>query len=101
MTTVTENYQANLTILGKLERGDMLAVAGDDGKLVRKTNWLTQAKNNSKTRGEELFTQISSVLDTAENKIDANPQDVLIKQYVKAHKGNAVKDFMPRFYGCP
>jgi len=87
MTEVEKYWQANLIILGKLERGDMLAVAGDDGKLVRKTNWLTQATNNSKTRGEELFTQIKTVLDTAETNIDKNPEDVLIEQYVKANKG--------------
>ena len=87
MATVKDNWQANLIILGKLERGDMLAVAGDDGKLVRKTNWLTQAKNNSKTRGEELFKQIKDVLDSAETNIDETTEDVLIKQYVKANKG--------------
>ncbi len=90
MTTVTENYQANLIIFGKLERGDMLAVAGDDGKLVRKTNWLTQATNKNETRGKELFTQIKDVLDSAVTKMeedDYEVNNVLIKQYVKANKG--------------
>ena len=90
MTTVTENYQANLTILGKLERGDMLAAAGNDGKLVRKTNWLTQATNKNETRGKELFTQIKDVLDSAVTKMEEDDYEVnkvLIKQYIKANKG--------------
>ncbi len=90
MTTVTENYQANLIIFGKLERGDMLAVAGDDVKLVLKTNWLTQDTNKNETRGKELFTQIKDVLDSAVTKMeedDYEVNNVLIKQYVKANKG--------------
>ncbi len=88
--TAGNNLQANLIIFGKLERGDMLAVAGDDGKLVRKTNWLTQATNKSETRGKELFTQIKDVLDSAVTKMeedDYEVNNVLIKQYVKANKG--------------
>ncbi len=88
--TAGNNLQANLIIFGKLERGDMLAVAGDDGKLVRKTNWLTQATNKNETRGKELFTQIKDVLDSAVTKMeedDYEVNNVLIKQYVKANKG--------------
>jgi len=91
MAGVTEgdNLQANLTILGKLDRGNMLAVASNNGKLERKTNWLTKAANKNKTHDDELFNQIEAVLDYAETKIDENPDGnhELIKQYVQANKG--------------
>jgi len=90
MAEVKDCWQANLTILGKLEPGDMLAVAGNDGKLVRKTNWLTQAANKSKTHDHDLFEQIKSVLDSAVTKMEEDDYEVnkvLIKQYDKAHKG--------------
>ena len=84
-----DNWQVNLTILGKLDRGNMLAVASNDGKLVRKTNWLTKAANKNKTHDDELFRQIEDVLAFAETKIDENPDEnlELIKQYVQANKG--------------
>ena len=84
-----DNWQVNLTILGKLDRGNMLAVASNDGKLVRKTNWLTKAANKNKTHDDELFKQIEDVLAFAETKIDENPDEnhELIKQYVQANKG--------------
>ena len=84
-----DNWQVNLTILGKLDRGNMLAVASNDGKLVRKTNWLTKAANKNKTHDDELFNQIEAVLAFAETKIDENPDEnhELIKQYVQANKG--------------
>lgn len=91
MAGVTDgnNWEANLGALGKLERGDMLAKAGSDGKLVRKTNWLTQATNKSKTHDDDLFKQIEEVLNFAETKIDVDPegQAPLIKQYIQANKG--------------
>lgn len=84
-----DNWQANLTILGKLDRGNMLAVASNNGKLERKTNWLTKAANKNKTHDDELFNQIEAVLAFAETKIDENPDEnpELIKQYVQANKG--------------
>lgn len=84
-----DNWQVNLTILGKLDRGNMLAVASNDGKLVRKTNWLTKAANKNKTHDDELFKQIEDVLAFAETKIDEYPDEnhELIKQYVQANKG--------------
>ena len=91
MAGVTDgnNWQANLTILGKLDRGNMLAVASNNGKLERKTNWLTKAANKNKTHDDELFNQIEAVLAFAETKIDENPDEnhELIKQYVQANKG--------------
>ena len=53
-----DNWQVNLTILGKLDRGNMLAIASTNGKLERKTNWLTKAANKNKTHDDELFKQI-------------------------------------------
>jgi hypothetical protein len=91
MSGVTEgrNLEANLEILGKIKRGNMLAKAGDDGKLVRKTNWLTQAANKEKTHDDALFDQIKTILKAAEEKIDEDPdgQKELIQQYIQANKG--------------
>ena len=70
-----DNWQVNLTILGKLDRGNMLAVASNNGKLERKTNWLTKAANKNKTHDDELFKQIEDVLAIAETKIDENPDE--------------------------
>ena len=82
-------YKTNLVILGKIQRGDMLAAAGPDGKFTRKTNWLTKATSSDKTHDEKLFQQIEDVLRVSEFDIDGDPdgQKELIQQYIQANKG--------------
>jgi hypothetical protein len=77
----------NLEILGKLSRGDMLAAAGEDGKFVRKTNFLTQAWRKSETHDKDLFTQIERVLNHALDQIKVDPETPLSGKYIQALKG--------------
>jgi hypothetical protein len=79
----------NLKTLGKMQRGDMLAKADTAGRLVRKTNWLTQKHNSSRTHDADLFAEIKGVLAAAESKIDndQNPEDEFTTLYVNAIKG--------------
>ena len=84
-----ENLEANLKTLSKLERGNMLAKANANGRLVRKTNWLTKASNNAKTHDEELFVDLEVLLKGAEEKISPNPDanQELVNLYVGAIRG--------------
>jgi len=79
----------NLKTLGKMQRGDMLAKADTSGRLVRKTNWLTQKHNSSRTHDADLFAEIKAVLTAAESKIenDQNPENEFTTLYVNAIKG--------------
>jgi hypothetical protein len=82
----------NLMTLGKMQRGDMITVAGANGRFVRKTNWLTQHHNKDKTHNSKLFDQIDEVLASAEelaaNDNEANQQvEELRSLYMKAVRG--------------
>jgi len=82
----------NLRTLGKLQRGDMLAAADGGGRLVRKTNWITQKHNSSKTHDAALFAQIEEVLSQAEFAADSDiyPEHQVQEYrslYAKAVKG--------------
>ena len=65
----------NLKTLGKMQRGDMLAKADTSGRLVRKTNWLTQKHNSSRTHDADLFAEIKEILTATESKIEENDQN--------------------------
>ena len=82
-----DRLELNLEILGKLSRGDMIAAAGEDGKFVRKTNFLTQAWRKGETHDKDLFTQIQNVLDDALDKIKNDPETPLGGKYLQALKG--------------
>jgi hypothetical protein len=80
----------NLKTLGKMQRGDMLAKADTSGRLVRKTNWLTQKHNSSRTHDADLFAEIKEILTATESKIeenDQNPENEFTTLYVNAIKG--------------
>jgi hypothetical protein len=82
----------NLKTLGKMQRGDMLTVAGANGRFERKTNWLTQRHNTDRTHDITLFDQIDEVLASAEEATADDPGDnqqveELRSNYIKAVRG--------------